>query len=139
MPAEMLVRKLLQLGMKPKASLPWNPQPNATLGRVRQVLGDALRASELRASELRAPASNLQETIKDGERAGMRRQIKRPLVPLPNAKPERADAEAGSRAAGHGQEASQWGASKAAIGGSAGASTPGQLPIQACLPGTHTS
>ena len=35
------------MGMKPKASLPWSPQPNATLERMHQVLGDALRAFEL--------------------------------------------------------------------------------------------
>ena len=35
------------MGLKAKASLPWSPQPNATLERAHQVLGDALRAFEL--------------------------------------------------------------------------------------------
>ena len=35
------------MGAEPGASLPWSPQPSATLGRERQVLGDALRAFEL--------------------------------------------------------------------------------------------
>ena len=35
------------MGMKPKVSLPWNPQSNSVLERVHQVLGDALRTFEL--------------------------------------------------------------------------------------------
>ena len=37
--------------MKPKVSLPWNPQPNAILERVHQVLGDALRTFEIDPNE----------------------------------------------------------------------------------------
>ena len=39
------------MGMKPKVSLPWNPQPNAILERVHQVLGDALRTFEIDPNE----------------------------------------------------------------------------------------
>ena len=40
------------MGMKPKVSLPWNPQSSAILERVHQVLGDALRTFELDDKEI---------------------------------------------------------------------------------------